>query len=238
MTLTPAQAFALGVCNPADLEGINALPRLYKQSNWTPFQQLKRFSERYRREVDAPIWYVDGVLHWVIPPVVHSRVKKLVCMSATLQREGFERAFDSVETTFFETPPTVWVDGAKAYQIRTGAYPRGTLLDYDSDWKPVSLSKSGARYLGLIEQEIERDRSVKHVLITFKFIVENYGKELTEKHKNLSVLSFHGMEGLDFTESGIVFWVFGCPEVSEDIVDRRAKVLYGNDTDPICSDPR
>ena len=60
MTLTPAQAFALGVCNPADLEGINALPRLYEQSNWTPFQQLKAFIERYQREVDAPIWYVDG----------------------------------------------------------------------------------------------------------------------------------------------------------------------------------
>ena len=37
------------------------------------------------------------------------------------------------------------------------------------------------------------------------------------------------MEGLDFTEKGIVFWVFGCPEITEDIVARRAKVLYGND---------
>ena len=51
---------------------------------------------------------------------------------------------------------------------------------------------------------------------------------------NLSVLSFHKMEGLDFTESGMVFWIFGCPEVSEDIVARRVKVLY--DTDPICYD--
>ena len=38
------------------------------------------------------------------------------------------------------------------------------------------------------------------------------------------------MEGLDFTEKGIVFWVFGCPEITKDIVARRAKVLYGNDS--------
>ena len=233
MILTPSQAFALGVYNPEDMEGINALPRLYEQSNWTPFQQLKAFIERYQRECDAPIWYVDGVLHWVIPPVVHSRVKKLVCMSATLQKEGFERAFDSVPTTFISTPPTPWVDGAKAFQVRTGKYPRRTLLDSVKNEKGkyeyVSVSDSGAKYLRLIEQEIERDRSVKHVLITMKGIVELVGKELTKKHKNLTVMSFHKMEGLDFTEKGIVFWVFGCPEITKDIVARRAKVLYGND---------
>ena len=234
MILTPAQAFGLGVYETADLDGINALPRLYEQSNYTPFQQLKAFSERYQRECDSPIWYVDGVLHWVIPPVVHSRVKKLVCMSATLQREGFERAFDSVETTFIETPPTPWVEGAKAYQVRTGVYPRRSLYDsvYDQEkkkWIPVRLTDSGSRFLDSIETKIESDRCVKHVLITMKGIVELVGKEITKKHKNLTVMSFHKMEGLDFTEKGIVFWVFGCPEITEDIVARRAKVLYGND---------
>ena len=230
MILTPSQAFSLGVFNPADLDGINALPRLYEQSNWTPFQQLKAFIERYQREVDAPIWYVDGVLHWVIPPVVHSRVKRLVCMSATLQKEGFERAFDSVPTTFIETPPTHWVDGAKAYQIRTGAYPRRSLLDYDTDWNVVGLSKSGRSFVELIENEVERDRSVRHVLITFNFIVDNYGKELTEKHNNLDVLSFHKMEGLDYTDSNMVFWVFGSPDVKSAVIEQRAKVLFGNDS--------
>ena len=44
------------------------------------------------------------------------------------------------------------------------------------------------------------------------------------------------MEGLDFTDSGMVFWVFGCPEVPKDIIAWRVKVLYGNDTDTICYD--
>lgn len=238
MTLTPAQAFALGIYKQSDLDGINTLPRLWEQSSWTPFQQLKAFSKRYQREVDAPIWYDKGILKWVIPPIVHSRVKRLVCMSATLQKEGFERAFDSVPTTFIETPPTHWVSGAKAFQVRTGRYPRRTLLNrvFDNEigkWKMVGFSNSGKRYLASIEREIARDRSIKHVLITFNDIVEFYGKELTEKHKNLDVLSFHKMEGLDYTQEGMVFWVFGLPDVTGDVVDWRAKVLYGNDSEPL-----
>ena len=217
----------------ADLDGITALPRLYEQSNWTPFQQLKAFVERYQREVDAPIWYVDGVLHWVIPPVVHYRVKHLVCMGATLEHAGFKRAFDSVPTTFIETPTTYWVHRARAFQLRTGAYPRASLLDYDTNWNVVGLSKSGARFLESIETEIARDKSVKHVLITFNAIVDLYNEELTNKHSNLDVLSFHRMEGLDFTESGVMFWVLGSPDVSDAIIDRRAKIQYGNDSKPL-----
>ena len=240
MTLTPAQAFALGIYKQSDLDGINTLPYLWEQSKWTPFQQLKAFSKRYQREVDAPIWYDKGVLKWVIPPMVHSRVKRLVCMSANLQKEGFERAFDSVRKTFIETPQTPWVKGGKGYQVRTGAYPRRTLCESVKDgnsWKVVGLSDSGKKYLESIEREIQRDRSVKHVLITFKAIVEFFGKQLTEKHRNLiDLLSFHKMEGLDYTKSGMVFWVFGLPEVPDDVVDWRAKVLYGNDSVPLCYD--
>ena len=233
LELTPSQAFALGIYEHTDIEDINALPRLWEQSNWTPFQQLKAFIARYQREADAPIWYHDGVLRWVIPPVVHSRVKHLVCMSATLQKEGFERAFDNVDTTFIETPPTQWIDGAEAYQVRTGAYPRASLLDYDTDWQPVRLSASGSRFLGLIEKEVESDQTVKHVLITFNAVIDFCGKDLREKHDNLSVLSFHKMEGLDFTKSGIVFWVLGCPDVSSAVIEQRARVLFGNDSEAL-----
>ena len=41
------------------------------------------------------------------------------------------------------------------------------------------------------------------------------------------------MEGLDFTKSGVVFWVLGSPDVSDDIIDRRAKIQYGNDSKPL-----
>ena len=237
LVLTPAQAFSLSVHKPTDMDGINALPRLWEQSNWTPFQQLKAFIERYQREVDAPIWYVDGVLRWVIPPVVHSRVKHLVCMSATLQREGFERAFDGIPTTFIETSPTHWTDGAKAYQVRTGAYPRRSLFNSVQNesraWEPVQLTGTGKKFIQIVENEVARDRTVKHVLITTKGVIMLCGKELTERHSNLDVLSFHKMEGLDWTDSGLVFWILGCPEISAPVVEQRAQVLYGNDSETL-----
>ena len=237
LTLTPAQAFSRGIYKPTDIDGINTLPRLWEQSTWTPFQQLKTFIQRYKREDDAPIWYDNGILKWVIPPVVHSQVKHLVCMSATLQCEGFERAFDSVSSKFRETPPTHWVDGAKAFQVRTGRYPRRSLIERIKDdsgkWVPVNLNTTGAKFLSLIENEVARDKAVKHVLITFKDIVDLCGDSLSDKHDNLSVLSFHKMEGLDFTDSGIVVWVLGCPEIAKELIARRARVLYGNDSEAL-----
>lgn len=235
LTLTPAQAYALGVYSPTDIDAIYDLPRLWEQSNWTPFQQLKRFALRYQRAADAPIWYHKGILHWVIPPVVHSRVKHLVCMSATLQREAFGRAFDTTPHTFIETPPTKCVDGTKTFQIRTGAYPRTSLLKYSADWKKIlGLSRTGTRFISLIETEIERDRDIKHVIITFKAIEKRVAKKLKQKHPNLiDVLTFHKMEGIDFKDSGLVFWILGCPDVPIDVIKQRAQILYGNDTEPL-----
>ena len=234
LMLTPAQAFALGIYKPNSPEGFNALPRVFESSQWTPFQQLKRFIQRYPRQADAPIWYYDDTLHFVIPPVVHSRVKSLVCMSATLQREAFLRTFDSVPTGFIETPPTQWKKRARAYQVRTGAYPRTSLLEYNSDWKVVGLNRTGKQFISLIEGEIERDQEVKHVIITFNAIVKRCRKKLKKKHANLvDMLSFHKMEGLDFTDSGMVFWILGSPDVALDVIKRRARILYGNDAEPL-----
>ena len=238
LTLTPNQAFRLDIYNNQTPEDFAEIPHIYENSKWTFFQQIRLFAERYQRKEDAPIWYHEGKLHWVIPPALHRRVKHLVCMSATLQREGFERAFDSEKVTFIETPPTHWVDGARAFQVRTGAYPRTSLLKYTPDWKEVvGLSKTGKYFVDLIETEIKRDRKVKHVIITVKAIVNILGSELTEKHPNLvDVLSFHRMEGLDYTEDGMVFWILGCPNVKLDVIRNRAKIIYGNDADPLCYD--
>ena len=84
----------------------------------------------------------------------------MVCMSATLQREGFERAFDSVSLLPLLKlhDDSLGKGDGRAIQVRTGAYPRASLLDYDMDWNPVRLSNSGSRFIGLIEKEVESDR--------------------------------------------------------------------------------
>ena len=109
--LTASQAFRFGIYRNHTVDDFAEIPRIYESEKWTCFQQLKAFAERYKRKADAPIAYFQGVLHWTNPPVLHDRVKHLVCMSATLQREALERAFNSEKVTFIETPPAKWVDG-------------------------------------------------------------------------------------------------------------------------------
>ena len=233
--LTASQAFRFGIYSNKTVDDFQEIPRIYESENWTCFQQLKAFAERYKRAADAPISYFQGVLHWVNPPVLHDRVKHLVCMSATLQREGLERAFNSEKVMFIETPPTHWVDGYGAFQVRSGAYPRRSLLEYTPDYKTViGIGKTGARFIDLIETEIKRDRKVKHVIITVDAIVKMMRSDLLKKHPNLlNVHSFHTMEGLDYTDTGIVFWVLGCPNVKNSVIDERAKVIYGDDEIPL-----
>ena len=233
--LTPMQVFRFGIYRNETVDDFLEIPRLYESENWTCFQQLKAFVARYKRKPDAPIAYFQGVLSWVNPPVLHDRVKHLVCMSATLQREGLERAFNSEKVTFIETPPAKWVDGYRAFQVRSGAYPRRSLLEYTPDYKTVNgLSDTGARFIDLIETEIKRDRKRKHVIITVNAIVEMKRSDLLKKHPNLlNVHSFHTMEGLDYTEAGIVFWVLGCPNVKNSVIEDRAKVIYGDDEIPL-----
>ena len=156
LTLTPSQAFRFGIYRNENAEDFAEIPRIYESEQWTCFQQLKAFAERYTRAEDAPIWYESDVLHWVNAPVLHSRVKHLVCMSATLQRDGFERAFDSERVTFIENPPTHFVDGHRAFQVRSGKYPRATLLEREHGMfgKVTGLKKTGKYFLNLIENEI------------------------------------------------------------------------------------
>ena len=235
LMLTASQAFRFGIYSNKTVDDFAEIPRLYESERWTCFQQLKAFAERYKRKSDAPIWYHNGDLHWVIPPVLHDRVKHLICMSATLQKTGLERAFNSEKVAFVETPPAKWVDGCGAFQVRTGAYPRRSLLEYTLDYSaPIGLSKTGAYFVDLIETEIKRDRTVKHVIITVKAIVEMKRSELINQHPNLiDVHSFHKMEGLDYRDRGIVFWVLGCPNVKNNVIGDRAKVVFGDDEIPL-----
>ena len=233
--LTPMQAFRFGIYRNETVDDFAEIPRIYESEKWTCFQQLKAFAERYKRADDAPIAYFQGVLHWVNPPVLHERVKHLVCMSATLHREGLDRGFNSEKVTFIETPPTHWVNGYGAFQVRSGAYPRRSLLEYTPDYKTVTgLSDTGARFIDLIETEIKRDRKLKHAIITVNAIVDMKRSDLLKKHPNLlNVHSFHTMEGLDYTDTGIVFWVLGCPNVKNSVIEDRAKVIYGDDEIPL-----
>lgn len=237
LELTPAQALLLGIVNISDPASLDEHGSVYESQYWTPFQQLRIFADRYERADDAPISYKNGILSWVIPPQLAKQVKRLIVMGGSLDKNGFERAFGHTEHLFIETTPTPYVEGVNTFQIRTGAYPRRSLLDYVKQadkWKVIGLSQTGRRFFDEITTEMERDRKIKHVIITFKAIVDMLGDTLSAKHQNLmDIRHFHNMEGLDYTEEGIVFWIVGCPEVPHATIVHRAKILYGNDETPI-----
>ena len=95
IALTPEQTFKLGIFKTDTIQDINDLPSTYRSPDWTPFQQLSIFAERYKRKADAPIEYKNDTLTWIIPPMIHPKIKKLICMSATLNETLFNRTFDS-----------------------------------------------------------------------------------------------------------------------------------------------
>ena len=238
LSLSFRQMQRAGAFRPETEHDFDGLPVVSESQKWTVFQQLRLFGERYQRAMDAPISYAGDVLSWYVHPIVHPSIRKLICMGASLYKRGFERAFDSVDTAFVETSPVNYVDGARAFQCRSGKYPRTSLLEYNDNYTAVTgLKPTTEKILSTIETEIERDRAVRHVVISLKKIVELTRDRITEKHENLiDVLSFEQLEGLDFTESGIVFWILGCPDVDKSVVAMHAKILFGNDSKPLNYD--
>ena len=78
-------------------------------------------------------------------------------MSATLSEQELHKAFPGEEIEFIHTNPTPWIAGNQVFQIRSGVHTLKTLLDYDSTWDVVGLSKIGEQFLLDICTEIERD---------------------------------------------------------------------------------
>ena len=72
------------------------------------------------------------------------------------------------------------------------------------------------------------------MIITFNKIIEFESERLNDTHPNLlGVHSFHKMEGLDYTEPNITFWILGTPDVKQNVVEHRAKIFFGSDTETL-----
>ena len=143
IALTPEQTFKLGIFKADTIQDINDLPSTYRSPDWTPFQQLRIFAERYKRKADAPIEYSNNTLTWdYTAPNTPENKEANLYVPRRLTKPYFKRTFDPDKNAFIKTTPTPHVKGAKAYQIRTGAYPRRSLLEYSeaSDYKDVIFS--------------------------------------------------------------------------------------------------
>ena len=201
--------------------------------HWTYWHQLKRFFTYYTRDADAPIRWNGKVLRFWIPPVLHPRVKRLLLTSVALSEQHLRRAFSDEEIEVVRTRPPVWVAGNRVFQIRTGVYPRQTILDYNSNRDVIGISKIGQRFFAGIRAEIERDASVKHAILTYKSIAARL-EDIAEKENVCFVTDFGKVKGLhaDFREAQVV-WIVGTPQQAPNLVWRSAQILFGNDKEPL-----
>ena len=228
------QAIRFGILDAGTVEQIQEFPFVYRNPDWTFWHQLKRFFAHYTRDADAPmIWYNDALQFWV-PSVLHPSVQRLLLMSPTLSERDFRKMFQDEEIEVVRVKSTPWVAGNKVFQIRTGVHTLKTVLDYDSNWDDIGLSKDGERFFLGICAEIERDPNVKHAIITYSSIIEQL-REVTEKENVCLLTEFKDLRNLKAAfEAAEVIWIVGTPYWEPGIIWRRAQLLFGNDEEPLC----
>ena len=238
-----AEAIGLGILDTKTVQNIQEFPTVYSDPHWTFWHQLKRFFAHYKRDADAPIRWDGEGLHFWVPPVLHPSVKRLLVVSSTLSEGHLHRAFPDEKIEVLRREPTAWVAGNQVFQIRTGIYPRETILDYDSTWDVIGTSKTGQHLLLGILVEIERDPNVKHAILAdseiIKLLQDIAEKEnicfLEDFQKMISMeIPFQKMEELETAfEKAEVIWILGAPERPPGLIWRRAQILFGNHEQPL-----
>ena len=218
----------------AAVENIQAFPEIYADPSWTFWHQLQRFFAHYTRDADAPMRWEDEALQFRVPPVLHPSVQYLFVNIPVFNADHLRRAFLDVETEVLRTEPMVWVPGNRVFQIRTGIYPRETILDINSTWDSIGVSEMGQRIFLRIQAEVERDPDVKHGIITHVHAIEQL-KDIAKNENVCFLTSFRVVEGLEaaFQEAQVI-WIVGLPEMGARAILNRTQILFGNDEEPLA----
>ena len=226
------QAIALGILDTETVESIQAFPTVYREQGWTLWHQLKRFFAHYTRDADAPIRWDGEVLRFWVPPVLHASVKRLLLVSSVFSEQHLHRVFPDENFESYWTEPIPWSPGNRVFQVRTGIYLSETILDYHN-WRNVSVSETGQRFLHGIHAELEADLSVKHGIITNKDIARRLGN--IAKERNVCFVDDFQKVSMSDTLSEVadVVWVVGTPRRPTTAIWRRAQMLFGNDEKPL-----
>ena len=234
--MSMAHAIRLDILDVATVESIQKFPTVCRDPNWTLWHQLKHFFTYYTQDVDAPMVWDNKNLRFWGPPVLHPSVKRLLLMSSTLSEQDLRTVLPGEKIETIRIKPTAWIVGNQVFQIRTGTYPLETILEYNNSWDVIGVSKTGQRILLGIQEEIERDPSVKHAIITDQLIIEHLA-EVAEKENVCFITDFKQLQKLEtaFEEAQVV-WIVGTPRWEPGIIWWRAQILFGNDEKPLRYD--
>ena len=203
-----------------------SFPRLYSEF-WTPIHQLESLFTQYPRIQDTPISYHAGVLKFNLPPVPHPSIDKFVLMSATAETQIIrENIFPDYEIDEIETGYTQWESGNSVYQIRTGKYPRQSVLSTDGE-----LIGFGRKALDALISESTSQPDKQFTVITYKSVEDNYADTTPS---NVTFAHYGAVEGenqrFQNTDS---FWIMFDPRLPPHEVKHRAQLYYGRDVSPL-----
>ena len=234
--ITIEQAIRFGIYFIDSFENIEEIPKV--ERSFTPIKQLQRLLEHYPHNENVPMYYDGWALVFAVPPVLHPHLNRFVAMSATLNPEHAKRAFPDIEKiAVVQTPPTKLKDGARIYQIRTGAYPRSSLINFDKEgknYKAIDMKPRCKQFFDYIERQIST-ANYNHAVITFKKICEWVASDWMDTYGALKFFDhFDNMEGLsDVFDDVDVLWIVGTPELRIDVIMHRARIIYGTDEKPM-----
>ena len=219
-------------------EYINALPKIETET-WNVLCQLKAFFEIYTHPDGAPIKWKNNTLTFYLSPLPFYTKAKVICMSATLNKNFFSTAFairnaKRGDVGFINADDTDWHPEAKVFQLRTNRNPRHTLLVREQNdtgaWRYTGFSDTGQRFFDAILESVSANPDLHHALISYKWVVETHATAL--EAQGIITAHFGNLVGLDShfnrdTDDPIVLHILGSPETPPDITAHRFNLLYG-----------
>ena len=243
-----------GILDISTSENIERFPNVYSDSAWTLWHQLKTFFACYARDVDAPMFVDDGILRFWLPPKIHQEIQKLVFMSPAFLDDRFKEVFpeEAVSVKRIDSQETS-LSGNRSFQLRSTPHISHAIVNYEVNWDVFGLSEIANRFFTGIYQEMKRHPDRKHVIISntgAKLVLKNLLDNIISAHDLIkdtpahaedlrSILEaddahYNRIKALQSTfETVDVVWIVGTPYWPPKFIWEQAKVLYGNQEEPL-----
>lgn len=231
------QAIDLGIFNIDTVESINNLQTVCQNPQWTLWHQLKHLFTLYTRDEDVQVlWENDTLSFWILP-TLHSNVERLIITTTTFNEAYCRKIFHDENIEFTYSKPVPWKPGNTVYQIRSGVYPRETLMDDTGNWDTLGLTHTGCRLLSGILSEIQKKTNVTHTVISYVAAIKQLSELLNRDNVHFLPNKpdiFKANNDIEQDVASIiqqsqVIWIIGCPEPLQGQIWRQSQILFGHE---------
>ena len=254
ITIGINRAIQFGILDISTSENIEKAPNVYRDREWTLWHQLKTFFMYYTRDMDAPMFVDDGILRFWLPPKIHPEIQELVFISPVFSEDCLKEVFpeETVSVRRVESQETS-LSGNKAFQLRSAPHIFHAIANYEVNWNVFNLSEIASRFFTGIYQETKRHPNRNHVVISStsaKIMLKNVLDNIINYHDLIKDTPAHAEELRTafetpdtyhdrinvlqpIFEAADVVWIVGTPYWSPKFVWEQAKVLFGNQAEPL-----